>query len=65
MNAFMKPLVHGTHHGKEQIGCALGLCYGLMDFVEQSLEDKTLPKEAKTVLKRLNDYPREKSWGHP
>lgn len=34
MNAFMKPLVHGTHHAKEQIGCALGLCHGLMDFVK-------------------------------
>ena len=33
MNAFMKPLVHGTHHAKEQIGCALGLFHGLMDFV--------------------------------
>ena len=60
MNAFMKSLVHGTHHAKEQIGCALGLCYGLMDFVKQSVQDKTFPKEAKTVLKRLNGYPGEK-----
>lgn len=61
MNAFLKPLVHGTHHAKEQIGCALGLCYGLVDFIKERLKDKTLPKEAKNVLKRLNDYPREKS----
>lgn len=51
MNAFMKPLVHGTHHPKEQIGCALALCYGLVEFIKQRLADKTLPKEAKTVEK--------------
>ena len=25
MNAFIKPLVHGTHQAMEQIGCAIGL----------------------------------------
>ena len=61
MNAFIKPLVHGTRHAKEQIECALGLCYGLGEFSKKRLADKTLPKEAKTLLKRLNDYPKEKS----
>lgn len=49
MNAGGKRLVHGTHHPKEQIGCTLGLCYAITEFIKQSL------KEAYTVLQRLEE----------
>lgn len=55
MNACVKRLVHGTHHPKEQMGCTLGLCYAMTEFIKQSLKEKTLPKEAHTVLQRLEE----------
>ena len=55
MNACVKRLVHGTHHPKEQMGCTLGLCYAMTEFIKQSLKEKTLPKEAYTVLQRLEE----------
>lgn len=55
MNACVKRLVHGTHHRKEQMGCTLGLCYAMTEFIKQSLKEKTLPKEAYTVLQRLEE----------
>lgn len=55
MNACVKRLVHGTHHPKGQMGCTLGLCYAMTEFIKQSLKEKTLPKEAYTVLQRLEE----------
>lgn len=55
MNACVKCLVHGTQHRKEQMGCTLGLCYAMTEFIKQSLKEKTLPKEAYTVLQRLEE----------
>lgn len=55
MNACVKRLVHGTHHRKEQMGCTLGLCYAMTEFIKQSLKEKTLAKEAYTVLQRLEE----------
>ena len=39
MNAFIKPLVHGTHHAMEQIGCVIGLCFGLSNFTKKVLDN--------------------------
>jgi len=44
MNAFIKPLVHGTHHAMEQIGCAFGLCFGLSIFTKDVWPMLMFPK---------------------
>ena len=56
MNAFIKPLVHGTHHAMEQIGCAMGLCFGLPNFTKQVLVRANVPKNVKCLLRRLTGY---------
>ena len=53
MNAFIKPLVHGTHHAMEQIGCAIGLCFGLSNFTKEVLQDNGIPKDSKMLLRSL------------
>ena len=53
MNAFLKPLVHGTHHAMEQIGCAVGLCFGLSHLTKQILAKTAVPKETKRLLRSL------------
>ena len=53
MNAFIKPLVHGTHHAMEQIGSAIGLCFGLSTFTKQILLKTAVPKETKRLLRGL------------
>lgn len=53
MNAFIKPLIHGTHHAMEQVGAAIGLCYGISDFTQKHLEKSRVPKECKDLLRRL------------
>lgn len=57
MNAFMKPLVHGTHHPKEQIG---PFVMGWWSSLSNDLRTRHCLKRQR-LLKRLNDYPREKS----
>ena len=56
MNAFIKPLVHGTHHAMEQIGCAIGLCFGLSNFTKEVLQDNDIPKDSKMLLRSLTGY---------
>lgn len=56
MNAFIKPLVHGTHHVMEQIGCAIGLCFGLSNFTKEILQDIDIPKDSKMLLRSLTGY---------
>lgn len=58
MNAFIKPLVHGTHHAMEQIGCAIGLCFGLSNFTQQILAQTDVPKDSKCLLRSLTGYSR-------
>ena len=56
MNAFIKPLVHGTHHAMEQIGCAFGLCFGLSNFTKQILANTDVSKQDKNLLRSLTCY---------
>lgn len=56
MNAFIKPLVHGTHHAMEQIGCAFGLCFGLSNFTKQILANTDVSKQDKNLLRSLTGY---------
>lgn len=69
MNAFIKPLVHGTHHAMEQIGCAIGLCFGLSNFTKSILQksDTCIPKDSKLLLRSLTGYSRcsicQSNWG--
>lgn len=56
MNAFIKPLVHGTHHAMEQIGCAIGLCFGLSNFTKEILQDNDISKDSKMLLRSLTGY---------
>ena len=53
MNAFIKPLVHGTHHAMEQIGGAIGLCFGLSNFTRQILVKTDVSKDTKNLLRSL------------
>jgi len=53
MNAFIKPLVHGTHHAMEQIGCAIGLCFGLSNFMKKFCKIMTFLRPAKRSYKVL------------
>lgn len=54
INAFMKTFVHGTHHAMEQIACALGLTYGIPEFIQQACKDSGTPKDALSLLRKLN-----------
>lgn len=56
MNAFIKPLVHGTHHAMEQIGCAIGLCFGLSNFTKEILQDNDISKDSKMLSRSLTGY---------
>ena len=56
MNAFIKPLVHGTHHAMEQIGCAIGLCCGLSSFTKDVLANANVPKDSKLLIRSLTGY---------
>ena len=56
MNAFIKPLVHGTHHAMEQIGCAIGLCFGLSNFTKKILQHNDIPRDSKMLLRSLTGY---------
>ena len=56
MNAFIKPLVHGTHHVMEQIGCAIGLCFGLSNFTKDVLGNANVPKDSKCLMRSLTGY---------
>lgn len=53
MNAFIKPLVHGKDHAMEQVGAAVGLCYGISDFTQKTLRKANVPQECKVLLRRL------------
>lgn len=55
MNAFIKPLVHGTHHAMEQIGCAIGLCFGLSNFTKDVLANANVSKR---LIRSLTGYSR-------
>lgn len=57
VNAYLKPLVHGTHHAMEQIGCAIALCYGLPNFTKKMLQKPDILKENKHLLRHLNGIP--------
>ena len=56
MNAFIKPLVHGTHHAMEQIGCAIGLCFGLSNFTKKVLDNANVATDSKRLLRNLTGY---------
>ena len=56
MNAFIKPLVHGTHHAMEQIGCAIGLCFGLTNFTKDVLANANVPKDSKRLIRSLTGF---------
>lgn len=58
MNAFIKPLVHGTHHAMEQIGCAIGLCFGLANYTKTVLQKTEISKNSKRLLQSLSGYAR-------
>jgi len=54
LNAFIKSMVHGTHHAMEQIACALGLSYGILGFIQRASMDVVVPKQALILLRKLN-----------
>ena len=56
MNAFIKPLVHGTHHVMQQIGCTIGLCFGLSNFTKDVLTNANIPKHSKCLRRSLTGY---------
>ena len=56
MNAFIKPLVHGTHQAMEQIGCAIGLCFSLSNFTKKILQHSDIPRDSKMLLQSLTGY---------
>lgn len=56
MNAFIKPLVHGTHQAMEQIGCAIGLCFGLSNFTKKILQHNDIPRDSNMLLQSLTGY---------
>ena len=58
MNAFIKPLVHGTHHPMEQIGCAIGLCFGLANYTKTVLQKSDISRNSKRLLQSLSGYGR-------
>ena len=58
MNAFIKLLVHGTHHAMEQIGCAFGLCFGLSNSTKQILANTDVSEHDKNLLRSLTRYSR-------
>ena len=53
MNAFIKPLIHGTHHAMEQIEGAIGLCFGLANYTKTDIS-----KNSKPLLQSLSGYAR-------
>lgn len=59
MNAFIKPLVHGTHHAMEQIGCAIGLCFGLPSFTKTVLDKGYVATDNKRLLRSLTGYSKQ------
>ena len=58
MNAFIKPLVHGTHHAMEQIGCATGLCFGLANYTKTVLQKSDISRNSKRLLQSVSGYAR-------
>ena len=56
MNAFIKPLMHGTHHAIEQIGCAIGLCFGLSNFTKKVFNNANVATDSKRLLRNLTGY---------
>ena len=56
MNAFIKPLVHGTHQAMEQIGGAIGLCFSLSNFTKKILQHNDIPRDSKMLLQSLTGY---------
>ena len=56
MNAFIKHLVHGTHHAMEQIGCAIGLCFSLCTFTQDVLANANVPKDSERLIRSLTGY---------
>ena len=60
MDAFIKPIVHGTHHAMEQICCANGFCFGLPNFTKQVLVMANVPKNIKRLLLHLTGYSKSK-----
>ena len=58
MNHFIKPLVHGTHHAMEQIGCATGLCFGLANYTKTVLQKSDISRNRKRLLQSLSGYAR-------
>ena len=60
LNAYIKGLVHGTHHAIDQITCALGLYYGLPGYAKKLSEMRNVPKKAKTLLLSLLSIKKDK-----
>ena len=56
MNALIKPLVRGTHNAIEQIGCSIGLCFGLSNFTKDVLANANVPKDSKRLIRSLTGY---------
>lgn len=42
----------------EQIGCAIGLCFGLSNFTQQILAQTDVSKDSKCLLQSLTGYSR-------
>lgn len=40
----------------EQIGCAIGLCFGLSNFTKEILQDNDISKDSKMLLRSLTGY---------
>ena len=53
-NAFIKALVHGTHHAATQIACALGLTLGIKKYVRNILASPVISIPIKNPLKKLS-----------
>ena len=53
-NAFIKALVHGTHHAATQIACALGLTLGIKKYVRNILASPVISIPIKNLLKKLS-----------
>ena len=49
-NAYLKALVHGTHHAAQQIACSLGLTMRLKPFVQKVVASGNVPKSTETLL---------------
>ena len=53
-SAFIKALIHGTHHAATQIACALGFTLGIKKYVGNILSSPVVSIPIKNILKKLS-----------